>query len=378
MTVAEALSRPDGQEWKQAMTDEMKSFEENDTWELVDLPSEGTAVECKWVYKIKCSSDNGISHRARLVAKGFTQREGIDYTDTFAPVVRHSTLRLLVALDEVLLKLDYEKSKLEPCLYTKKHNDYLTLVALYVDDFFIFSNNNERANALKQCLSLEFKIKDLGEAKRCLGVRITRDYCNNVITLDQENYIDQILKTFNMANCKSVNTPMDSNICLDDYENSKNDSCDKNVPYKRLIGSLMYLAVLTRPDIAYSVSFLSQYNNCYSQFHWKCAKRVLRYLKGTKSYVLKFSENNQKLERFADADWGSNGRDRKSYTGFLFKLSGAAVAWESKKQKTVALSTTEAEYMALSEASKEAIYFKNSLYELLDYDDCCIVIFNDN
>lgn len=437
VTTSDALSRPDGHKWKQAMLEEISSFEENETWELVDLPKEGTIVECKWVYKIKCNSESEISYRARLVARGFTQKEGIDYTETFAPVVRHSTLRLLIALavklnlkithldvktaflnglleesvymrqpegfvlknhenkvyklkkavyglkqssrawnkrvDNFLLDLNYQKSKFEPCLYIKRKNHLLTVVALYVDDFLVFSDDAEERCFLEKQLSLEFKIKNLGEAKQCLGVRIARDYENNCITLDQENYIDQILKKFNMSECKSVSTPMNTDICIDKVESVG----DQNLPYQRLIGSLMYLAVLTRPDIAYTVSFLSQFNNCYTELHWKCAKRVLRYLQGTKALKLKFSNDNGELQGYADADWASDRNDRKSYTGLVFKLSGGAISWESNKQRTVALSSTEAEYMSLCEASKEGIYLRNVLSELIKYESS-VTIFNDN
>lgn len=140
----------------------------------------------------------------------------------------------------------------------------------------------------------------------------------------------------------------------------------------------MYLAVLTRPDIAYAVSFLSQFNNCYAEWHWKCAKRVLRYLQSTKSHSLIFSRNgNYKIEGYVDADWASNKIDRKSYTGYVFKLSGCAISWKSIKQRTVALSSTEAEYMALSEASKEAIHLRNLLSELTGKLSC-IIVYNDN
>ena len=128
-----------------------------------------------------------------------------------------------------------------------------------------------------------------------------------------------------------------------------------NLPYQQLIGGLMYLAVLTRPDIAYSVSFLSQYNNCYNESHWKCVKRILKYLKGTKNYCLKYIKSGDVLTGYVDADWANDKCDRKSYTGFVFVLSGTAISWESRKQRTVALSSTETEYMALSDAAKEAI-----------------------
>lgn len=439
LTVTEALSRIDKDKWKQAMAEEISSFEENDAWQLVDPPASGTIVDCKWVFKRKPDSENKIRYRARLVAKGFTQRQGIDYDETFSPVVRYSTLRLLFALsvklnleirhldvttaflngflqedvymkqpdgfikegsdktkvlklkraiyglkqssrawykrvDEVLLKLGYKRSDTEPCLYVKSRDKLITMITVYVDDFLIFSNDNPETESVKKELSSKFKIKDLGKAKDCLGLHINRDYDKGFITLDQRKYIDQILKQFNMSDCKSVSTPMDNSIPL----NSENDNVfDKNVPYRQLIGSLMYLAVLTRPDISFSVSFLSQFNDCYTNTHWQCAKRILRYLQGTKDYCLKYVRGDTELKGYVDADWASNVKDRKSYTGFVFMLSGSAISWESKKQKTVALSSCEAEYMALAEASKEAMYFRSLLFELTK-KLYCITLYNDN
>lgn len=437
-TVSDALSRPDSDMWKKAMAEEFISFDENEAWDVVDRPENGSVVDCKWVFKRKSESDGSVRYRARLVARGFTQIPGVDFDETFSPVVRHSILRLLFAIsvkydleithldvataflnghldkevfmnkpegleigenkvlklkkaiyglkqssrqwnlrvDQVLSKLGYKKSKFEPCLYTKKNGSSLTIVALYVDDFFIFSNCQKETSFLKEKLGSEFKVKDLGQAKQILGVRIQYSKDGSIL-LDQEVYIDQILRKFNMSECKSVSTPIDMSI---DYESVEGTKCtDQNIPYQKLIGSLMYLAVLTRPDICFSVSFLSQYNTCFTDVHWKGGKRVLRYLQATKNYKLKFSKDNCELEGFADADWASNKKDRRSYTGFVFKLSGAAISWESSKQKTVALSSTEAEYMALSEASKEAIYLKNVYCDILDIDNnLCVTIFNDN
>lgn len=438
--VQEALSRPDADQWRRAMQEEMESFSENDAWDLVDLPANKSAVSNKWVFKVKKDSEGRVTYRARLVAKGFSQKQGIDYKETFSPVVRYSTLRLLIALavkldlkilhldvktaflngfleeevymvqpegfcvagsenqvcklkraiyglkqssrawymrvDEVLTGLGYKKSSYEHCLYTFQVNGLLTIVALYVDDFFIFSNNSECVKLLKKHLNHEFKIKDMGEAKQCLGVRIRRNYTDGSITLDQEGYIDNLLKKFKMEECNSVSTPIENNI-TESLSNVGSNICDKNIPYQKLIGSLMYLAVLTRPDIAYSISLLSQFNNCYNELHWKCVKRVLRYLKGTKSLSLRYCQEGSLLHGFADADWASDKCDRRSYTGFVFMLSGGAVTWASSKQVTVALSSTEAEYMALAEAAKEGIYLKNLLNELIGFNEV-ITIFNDN
>lgn len=144
--------------------------------------------------------------------------------------------------------------------------------------------------------------------------RNTRDWEKETTILDQKDYINQVLRKFNMSGCKSMSTPLETNL---DY-NLQVETCNMNIPYQQLIGSLMYLAVLTRPDIAYSVSFLSQFNNKYTQSHWQCAKRVLKYLQSTKDYGLIFKKSDIDLTGFVDADWAGDKNDRKSYTGFIF------------------------------------------------------------
>ena len=130
------------------------------------------------------------------------------------------------------------------------------------------------------------------------------------------------------------------------------------------ISILMYPAVSTRPDIAFSVSYLSQFNDCFAKEHWLAAKRVLRYLRGSQDKGLVFKRNGSYLEGFADADWGSCPIDRRSYTGYVFRMNGAAVSWEARKQKTVALSSTEAEYMAMTETAKEAVCLRLFLRDI--------------
>lgn len=433
-TVVEALSQPDRELWKQAIMQELRSFEDNDAWEIVDIPESGTIVQCKWVFKKKFDNENKVKYRARLVAKGFAQQPGIDFDETFAPVVRHSTLRLLFALsvkldldiihldvptaflnglldeevymmppesfeisnnkvlklkkaiyglrqssrnwyrrvEDCLLSLDYKKSNLEQCLFMKIKNNYKTFIALYVDDFFVFSNDENEVNYLNDKLSFEFKVKNLGKVKQCLGMRVNVDKQKGMITLDQEQYVDCLLNKFQMIDCKDVSTPIETKLTIE-----KGSNCDKSIPFQQLIGSLMYLAVLTRPDIAFSVSYLSQFNNCYNDTHWQYAKRILRYLHKTKSYGLCFVKDSTELEGFVDSDWGSSSFDRKSYSGFCFKLSSSVISWKSQKQKTVALSSTEAEYVAISEACKEAIYLRNLVFELTN-ELHCLTLFNDN
>lgn len=172
-----------------------------------------------------------------------------------------------------------------------------------------------------------------------------------------------------MSDCDIVDTPIE---CKLDVE--KSIVCDEKLPYQKLIGSLMYLVVLTRPDIAYSVSYLSQFNNSYSHTHWIYAKRVLKYLAKTKNYCLKFSKGNPDLVGFVDSNWANCSMDRRSYTGFCFMKSGSAISWESKKQRTIALSSCEAEYMALSDAGREAVYLRNLHTEIMGY--CNKIVLN--
>ena len=151
----------------------------------------------------------------------------------------------------------------------------------------------------------------------------------------------------------------------------------ESLPYQNLVGSLMYLAVSTRPDISHNISVLSQYNTNYGKEHCIAAKRVLRYLKGTENYGLHYKLSEDELTGFADADWGANIDDRRSYTGYIFKLSDAAISWDSRKQRTVAMSSTEAEYMSLSEATKEAIHLRRFLTEIMGQQNSTI-LYNDN
>lgn len=436
MTYADAISSPEKQHWLEAMAEELQSFEDNQVWEIVDAPDSASVVQCKWVFRKKFDCDNNVRYRARLVAKGFTQKAGVDYQETFSPVIRHSTLRLLFALsvkldmdithldvttaflngylkesiymrlpegfhvknsnkvlklrkavyglkqsslawyervEETLCSLGFNKSKLEPCVFIKNHSDNLkTIVGVYVDDFIIFSNNKPESDMLIKALSQKFKIKNLGQVKQYLGMRINVNRNSNVITIDQEHYIEQLLEKFDMSDCNTIDTPMECKLNVD-----RSNICDTKLPYQKLIGSLMYLAVLTRPDIAFSVSYLSQFNNSYSHIHWNYAKRILKYLLKTKNYCLRYSREGAELEGFVDADWASDAIDRRSYTGFCFMKSGSAIAWESKKQRTVALSSCEAEYMALSEACREAIYLKNLENEIAGHCNK-IVLYNDS
>lgn len=436
-TYKEAISSDFSSEWKAAMQDEIDSLYETSTWTLVEKPAHVNIVKSKWIFKVKQDADgNTIRYKARLVAKGFTQEYGIDYFDTFSPVIRHSSIRLLFALavqynlqmeqldvvtaflngildetiymyqpegfvvegeknkvcllhkalyglkqaarswnkkvDEVLKELNFKQSKHESCIYILEKKKSMVIIALYVDDFFLFHNDLSEIVKLKKQLSQHFKIKDLGATHNCLGMKIQKN-SDGSIAICQKKYILDVLCKFGMLDCKPVSTPMEPKIKLP-LEESK--TCIE-VPYQELIGCLMYLSVTSRPDISYACSYLSQFNSKHNEEHWQAAKRVLRYLKGTADRALVYRKSNEEITGYTDADYASDATNRKSYTGYCFIYANAVVSWECRKQTTIAMSSCEAEYMALSESAKEAVHLRGLLSELVNFSKA-INIYNDN
>lgn len=224
-------------------------------------------------------------------------------------------------------------------------------------------------------LSTKFEVKNLGDINLCLGMEFKRH--QGVFSINQRHYILELLERFGMLDAKSVCSPIESGtaLCKPDTESSEEDA---KLSFRELVGALNYLALGTRPDISFAVSYLGQFNNYFDQTHWTAAKRVLRYLKGTMDLGISYCASDAKLIGYVDADWGNNRSDRRSFTGFVFCLNGGPISWESKKQRTVALSSTEAEFMAMTEAVKERLYLRRLFEELGLRELMDITIFNDN
>ena len=263
-------------------------------------------------------------------------------------------------LDAALRKFDLVCTDYDPCVYSKVQGDKMLFVAVYVDDVLIFSNCDRWKTEIKARLSQEFKMKDIGPAKYVLGIRVSRS--KNQIALDQENYVEAILNRFQMSDCKPVSTPMNTS------EKLTREMCPstaqekermKTVPYQEAVGCLMYLAQSTRPDICYAVNILSRFNSEPEEKHWCAVKHLFRYLRGTSKFRLTYKKGGVlKIEGYSDADWAADLEDRKSITGYVFTAQEGAVSWSCKRQQTVALSTCEAEYMALSAAVQEALWWR--------------------
>jgi hypothetical protein len=268
--------------------------------------------------------------------------------------------------DTYIRGLGFTRSKEDHCVYFKLIGDRVIYLVLYVDDMLLIGNDKEIIQDLKTQLFSKFDMKDLGAANYILGMEIKRDRANRKLWLNQRKYVETILQRFNMQDSKPVNVPIPVGVKLSAEQCPKTQEEEEDmsrVPYASAVGSLMYAMVCTRPDIAHAVGVLSRFMSNPGKEHWTAVKRVFRYLRGTSNYGLCY-QGRPGLERmldihgFVDADWAGDLDQRRSTSGYVFSLFGGAVSWMSKRQSVVALSTTEAEYIAATHASKEAVWLQ--------------------
>ena len=413
------------------MKDEMKSLEKNVTWQLAELPKGKRALSNKWVFRLKEEQDGTKRYKARLVVKGFQQKAGIDYTEIFSPVVKMTTIRLLLSIvvnanlhleqldvktaflhgdleeeiymlqpegfaekgkeklvcklrkslyglkqaprqwykkfDSFMADTGFERSDSDHCCFVKRFaNSSYVILLLYVDDMLLAGSSLVEINKVKQQLAKQFEMKDLGAANHILGMRISRGRDGSLF-LSQAEYVKKVLARFSMSDAKAVGSPLAAHFSLSKKQSpSDEEGKDRmsNIPYASAIGSLMYAMVCTRPDIAHAVGVVSRYMSNPGKHHWEAVKWILRYLSGTVSLALCFRKTSEGLHGYVDADMAGDLDSRKSTTGCVCTYGGTAVSWTSKLQKIVALSTTEAEYVAMTEASKEMIWLQGFLEEL--------------
>lgn len=270
--------------------------------------------------------------------------------------------------DSFMTSNGYKRTVADPCVYFRKFpGDIFIILLLYVDDMLVVGQNLELISNLKKDLSKSFDMKDMGPAKQILGMEIVRDRKARKLWLSQEKYIERVLERFNMKHAKPVCTPLASHFKLSKRDcptTEKEKASMSSIPYSSAVGSLMYAMVCTRPDIAHSVGLVSRYLSNPGKVHWDAVKWIFRYLRGTSRFCLCFGGSKHVLEGYTDADMAGDIDSRKSTSGYVFTFSGGAISWQSKLQKCVALSTTEAEYIAAVEASKEMLWLKRFLQEL--------------
>jgi transposase InsO family protein len=432
-SINHARSLPEWPKWSEACESELKSMQDMNTHHLVPLPDGRKAVGSKWVFTVKTNEEgNIIRHKARLVAQGFTQVEGIDYTETFAAVAKYDTVRILLALaakfdleldqmdirtaflnadlkEDIYLKqpagfedaehpdwvwkldkalyglkqagyewnqtldqylrnegFNFVRSEADHSLYVLHEDGKVIWLVVYVDDMLTASNSRIHLDAFKTRLKQRFDLSDLGPARHFLGMHITRDREQRIITVSQKAYLEKILENAGMSQCNPVSTPMTPGITLQKATRAPTQEevvTIASIPYRRTIGELNYAMRTTRPDIAYSVSSLSRYMENPSIDHHYQLKHLLRYIRGTTDLMLVFGSSNNGLIGHSDSDYAADRDDSKSTSAYVYTLFGGPISWKCQKQSVVATSTTEAEYIGLSNASREALYLTQLLHD---------------
>ena len=416
-TLQEALQTSDSAQWQKAVDLELQSLANNHTWDEVDRPNNQSIIGCRWVFKLK---DNGV-YKARLVAQGFSQIYGVDYFETYAPVARFASIRMVLALaarfglnihqmdvdtaflygqleeelymelppgyrtenkvcrlrkslyglkqaprvwnqvlDAFFFQLGLIKSVADSSVYYEKDpqtSKLPLLVVIYIDDLIIVHRDMAKINKVKEALNSRFNMKDLGQVRNLLGMEV--HFCKDgSIFVNQASYIKKLLQQWKMEDCKPADTPMAAKLA------GSQEDFDLNL-YQKLTGGLMWPSLISRPEIAFSVAYLARWNHSPCQYHHQAQKRVLRYLRGTIGHGILFkAKSDMKLLGFTDADWAGDITDRKSTSGNVFMLYEGPITWSSIKQKTVATSSVESEYVALATATKEALWILTWLKEI--------------
>jgi hypothetical protein len=409
--------------WREAMKSEIQALENNGTWTITHLPPGKKTLGCKWVYKVKHNSDGTVErYKARLVILGNHQVEGVDYDETFAPVVKMVTVRTVLAVaavknwelhqmdvhnaflhgdlqEEVFMKpppgfhttrpgmvcrlhkslyglkqaprcwfaklstalkaYGFKQSLSDYSLFTLQQQGSILGVLVYVDDLIISGNDHAVISTFKTYLHTCFHMKDLGTLKYFLGVEVARSPTG--IFLSQRKYALDIVSEAGLLGCKPVPTPIEQNHRLALANGRILDQPDK---YRRLVGRLIYLC-FTRPELSYCVHILSQFMQQPKQEHWEAALRVVRYLKGNPGQgILLRHDSSLQLNGWCDSDWASCPLTRRSLTGWFILLGHSPISWKTKKQHTVSRSSAEAEYRSMATITSELKWLKSLLCSL--------------
>jgi hypothetical protein len=450
LTYEEAMNSKDKDKWKGAIEDELNSHHKNNTWSIVDRTSEMNVIGSKWVFKIKRDNKGRpLKYKARLVAKGYNQQYGIDYTETFAPVLKYKSLRIMLALalfmnavieqldvktaflnatvnelifieipegmniinnyvlklnqalygikqapfewhreiDRMLTTLGYTACRKDLCLYhklTKTMN--IILIGLFVDDIttlYVPSDRNEWLND-KRALMQKYEMSDLGEVHHILGMRVERN--SEKLIISQDVYIQDKLEEFRFDKARSVSTPG----TITGTQTTSHMTDDSLLPlslqgvtlYRQMVGSLMYASISTRPDITHATNIAARHMSNPSEADMIKVRRIFKYLTNARHYGLVYMNQHHggvvKLHAYSDADWAGDITDRKSTTGYCTFMNNNLISWSTKKQSTVALSSCEAEYMAISDVVKEIMWMRILLEEIDIQVETPTIIYVDN
>jgi hypothetical protein len=270
------------------------------------------------------------------------------------------------------VELGFKRVRCDHSIWVYEKDNIRVILPVFVDDMTLASKSKKAIQELKVELGKHFKLRDLGPTNYLLGVGIDRDRAKRSITLSQQKYTLDVLKRYGMENCDPVGTPMLPGLKLAKEQaptTPEEIEYMKKVPYINAVGSLMYLAIATRPDIAHAVGILARFSANPGIAHWKAVKHLLRYLKGTVNYGITYSPtttNPALFTTYSDADHGGDPQTMKSTGAYVVKMGTGAVDWQSKLQSIVTLSTTEAEYLSAVTAGQTILWYRN-LFEELGY-----------
>ncbi|KAK6122665.1 hypothetical protein DH2020_043593 [Rehmannia glutinosa] len=403
------------------MQEELNQFERNDVWELVPCPPSQTIIGTKWVFRNKLDDQgNIVRNKARLVAQGYCQEEGIDYDETFAPVARLEAIRILLAyscfknfklyqmdvksaflngiiqeevyvkqppgfenfskpndvyklkkalyglkqaprawydrLSSFLLQNGFTRGKVDTTLFVFEKGQDCLLVQIYVDDIIFGVTNESLCRKFSKLMQGESEMGMMGELNFFLGLQIK--HCQEGIYISQSKYTKELLKKFGIEEGITVSTPMATNVKIDKDEKAKPVDESK---YRGMIGSLLYLTA-SRPNILHAVCLCARFQSNPKESHMSAVKRIFRYLKDTIQYGLFYPKNeNFSLKSYSDSDYAGNIDDRKSTSGSCQFLGDCLVSWFSKKQNYVSLSTAEAEYISAAFCCTQLLWMKQTL-----------------
>ncbi|GJS64227.1 putative ribonuclease H-like domain-containing protein [Tanacetum coccineum] len=331
--VIQALTDPS---WIEAIQEELLQFKLQKVWTLVDLPKGKRAIGTKWVYRNK-KDERGIvvRNKARLVAQGYTQEEGIDYDEVFAPVARIEAIRSTVP-DKI------QKSTIDKTLFIKKDRGDILLVQVYVDDIIFGSTKKSLCVEFEQMMHKRFQMSSMGELTFFLGLQVQQK--EDGIFISQDKYVADILKKFDFTTIKAASTPIETNKALNKDEEA--EDVDVHL-YRLMIGSLMYLTA-SRPDIMFTACACARFQVTLKVSHLHVVKRIFKSLKGQPKLGLWYPMDSPfDLEAFSNSDYARASLDGKSTTGGCQFLGKRLISWQCKKQTIVANSTTKAEYVAI-------------------------------
>ena len=433
LTYSDAINSDEHLEWEEAIADELQNLYDNKIFTFVKyVPKGKNLISTRWIFNNKYGSNNTITKRkARVVARGYKQRRGIDYELTYSPTLNIDALKLIIALaanmcwdivqldikaaylnakldidiyttippgdtnfgkgfwklnkalyglrqsgrqwnitiTNFLIKNGYTQLISEKCIFKKIiENKLVCIIGLYVDDMIITGENYE-INEIINIIKNNFKISKAEPINYILGIKVEKE--NNNYIISQIGFIEKLLQSFNIKYTRKTNTP-----CVGDNIKGENNKPFNITTYKSAIGSLTYLAKCTRPDISFAVGKAARNSEHPTISDWIKVTNILKYLNTTKDYKICYDGKGD-IIGYTDSDFAGDIHDRKSTSGNIILMGNNPICWMSKKQSIVATSTAEAEYVSTSECVKKILWIRNILQELFNYNKP-IKLYTDN